>query len=253
MSDGFRLLAQLARATAVLLATLTPLGFGGAPASGAVAGAGRVAWTENGVVYVAREGGRARRVARGSAAGIEGSHVAYLEQGVLYIGARRIALRGAADARFGGGRVLWQRRRADGSIEVLIGRRVVSVVGGHRPYVQLGQIDARHAVWTEGRDNAYVVVEDGRAIPGPAAYRTPQFGAAVAPDGTLFLGRSAIGCGERTSIVRRAHGRTTTLLRLPRGEDFDTLWWSRGALYVAVVDCSARTVHLAKLSLRSAR
>jgi hypothetical protein len=231
-------------AAAAVAVGLVPLGVGGVDAQGLVAGGGRLWWTENGSVWTAREGGHAHRVAAGSAAGVG----AWLHRGVLHVGGRRIRIARATDARYGGGRALAVRPRPDGALEVVLGGRVVSVVGGHRPYVRLGQVDARHAVWTEGRDGVYRVVLDGRPLPGANAYRHPQFGASVTPGGAVFFGRSGNDCGGAT-IYRYAHGATTTLLRLPSWEDFDTSWYADGALYLVAVDCHALTFHLAKLPL----
>jgi hypothetical protein len=235
------------------LAGVVPLGLGGVDASGPVAGDGRVAWSENGSVYVAHEGGTAERVARGTAAGFSGRTVVYLDRGTLHVGARTIAL-GATDARWAGGHVLSVRPRPDGKLEVAVDGRVLDRVGGHRPRVVLGQLNARHAVWTEGVDGVFrVVVADLRThrvarLPGPNPYRNPQFGASVTAGGTVYFGRSGTGCGG-AAILRRAHGRTTQLLRLPPVLDFETSWYDAGALYLHVLNCDSLISHLEKLPL----
>jgi hypothetical protein len=222
-----------------------PLAFGGAHASAPVARAHVVWWTEGGYVYAAREHGHAHRVARGTAAGVG----AYLDRGVLHVGRRRIALPRASEARWGGGRVLWSRYRPDGAIEVFVGRRRMSVVGGHRPYVRLGQIDAHHAVWTEGRASLHEVIEDGHGI-GKRDYRRPRFAASVAPDGTLYFGESGFGCGSNVRVLRRRRGRTTVVATLPRGTDLETTWYADGALYAETFDCKLRWSELEKVAVR---
>jgi hypothetical protein len=115
-------------------------------------------------------------------------------------------------------------------------QRVLDSGGGGEDFELFpGQVNGDFAVWSRCPNERSCAVHLHRMstgesvrLLGPASRL--QYAPAVAPDGTVYAFRSAVGCGRNVELVRFEPGAltATTVLRLPRGDDvYGTYVWVR--------------------------
>jgi TIR domain len=103
-------------------------------------------------------------------------------------------------------------------------------------YARLGQAKGRYVVWQRctGTGECAVVRYD-RVRDTSARFKPPagklHYGASVTSDGTVYLGRSAKGCGNSAEIWRYPlDGKRERILALPDGYDFSSTYAEGGPL-----------------------
>jgi hypothetical protein len=94
---------------------------------------------------------------------------------------------------------------------------------GRRNWVYSGQVDGDYAVWGRVRPggwNVYLFNISTHATTMIPHVAFAQYNPSVAPDGTVYYGRSGNACGKAASLVRYTPGGIATVLhRFPRGID----------------------------------